>query len=80
MIDLKEHDIVQLVTGGPAMAVETLTENGAMCIWFDGPKLKERRFHPGLLKKCDNGLSGPELARRIAFVLARAEHSEAAHT
>jgi uncharacterized protein YodC (DUF2158 family) len=78
---LNKHDIVKLVTGGPDMVVENLTEDGALCTWFDGAKDKKRTFHPDLLiKTVSPKLSNLELARRIAFILARAERnpSEAA--
>lgn len=37
MSDLKEGDIVRLISGGPAMTIDMITNNGtyAECIWFD---------------------------------------------
>lgn len=36
-IELKEGDIVRLISGGPTMAIDFITNNGtyAECVWFD---------------------------------------------
>jgi uncharacterized protein YodC (DUF2158 family) len=49
--NFKKGDVVILKSGGPLMTIHNLgqytmagVENGALCIWFDGPKRQEAVF------------------------------------
>jgi uncharacterized protein YodC (DUF2158 family) len=49
---LEDGDIAQLRSGGPLMSVEEITDNQALCTWFDeAGKLQKRRFLLAALRK-----------------------------
>lgn len=43
-IQFKPGDVVKLKSGGPIMTIQSVNENSAYCVWFDGTKIKERDF------------------------------------
>jgi len=44
MANLKQGDVVQLKSGGPAMTVEEVTPEGVHCTWFKGPDQQRGTF------------------------------------
>ena len=51
-------DIVYLKSGSPAMSVESIEGELAVCIWFDKKKLRSRSFRIGNLGKQPVGVDG----------------------
>jgi uncharacterized protein YodC (DUF2158 family) len=51
-IPFQPGDVVQLKSGGPAMTVDCIQEDGTLwCIWFADKANQSDAFHPHLLKK-----------------------------
>jgi uncharacterized protein YodC (DUF2158 family) len=42
--EIKEGDRVRLKSGGPVMTVESISAQGAFCIWFEGPQRHQGMF------------------------------------
>jgi uncharacterized protein YodC (DUF2158 family) len=47
----KPGQLVMLKSGGPEMTVESVGENGVVCIWFDGKRRARDTFPPEVLKR-----------------------------
>jgi uncharacterized protein YodC (DUF2158 family) len=48
-MEFKPGDIVRLKSGGPAMTVESMGDDGINCVWFDGKRRQAKRFVPQTL-------------------------------
>lgn len=52
----KPGDVVRLKSGGPPLAVASLTDGGVLCCWFDGTgRAQEMRFRACLLEALGPG-------------------------
>ncbi len=53
----KTGDVVELKSGGPAMTVDVLNDNGfCECSWFAGPKRITDLFRPDTLRAATSNL------------------------
>ncbi len=48
-MEFKPGDIVRLKSGGPAMTVESVGQDGINCVWFDGKRRLAKPFVPQTL-------------------------------
>jgi len=55
--ELKIGDLVKLKSGGPAMTVDNIQENGQIyCRWFVGREAREEYFSPDVLQLVEKSL------------------------
>lgn len=52
----KAGDVVFLNSGGPDMTIESVSPDGAMCVWFDSKRQRERLFAVAMLQRGKPGL------------------------
>lgn len=59
MTELKKGDTVRLKSGGPLMTVQNVgeyppTQDGVLCVWFEGDQRHEEVFDSAVLEISDN--------------------------
>jgi len=66
-------DLVQLNSGGFEFTVGSVVNDQVTVNWCEGKKLRTKSFHASMLQRPPSSKSSElEVARRIAFVLAKA--------
>ena len=50
MQQFKPGDVVQLKSGGPAMTVDSMSDETWLCQWFENSTLRSESFRPAALQ------------------------------